>query len=520
MAYFNHAFNKVFVGTSGFVTDPGTKSIEITKGQFTFVDPTTWKVPADLDPSTTLACPLVLASGSIYAKDKIGKFHGGYQESVKSKIINPKYVTKFYRVDPCTPQQAQIYVGLNADNFADPGTCAKDFLCGETYYLRMDIKGSPVLRFLSRNTYFTADAYTGCCAADSLTPEPVNPLLVYAQWAFNFLNSPLIAPFINIQITYSTDAGTTWLQLAAATDGTTDLETLRGYVLGTTALPAAGTPSETLAGLIINGAYVDTRFGDCTFYPNDSIIAYVEPVKIYASEVDYNGDPCAFTGLCVNDNCAPIQGSGFGESVVRELILSEGYNQSPFYTGTDLRIREITQGYDVTDTINRDSSYTRYFIQHSVPRFNNPSGTFDNDQYLLEIITESSTVAGLDSTAASTSTAAAGDLPAYGTVTVASTAGLEPGMVVTKTSGTGTIVAGAYILEVVSSTVFRITLGTAVAPITVALDGTTVLSATSAVLSAFENFVNSWIANAQGATCVQLETFTCPSACTPIDPTN
>ena len=29
--------------------------------------------------------------------------------------------------------------------------------------------------------------------------------------------------------------------------------------------------------------------------------------------------------------------------------------------------------------------YYRYNILHSVPRFNNPSGTFDNDQYLLQI---------------------------------------------------------------------------------------------------------------------------------------
>jgi len=25
------------------------------------------------------------------------------------------------------------------------------------------------------------------------------------------------------------------------------------------------------------------------------------------------------------------------------------------------------------------------YLQHNVPRFNNPSGTFDNDQYLLQI---------------------------------------------------------------------------------------------------------------------------------------
>lgn len=518
MAYFNHAFNKVFVGTAGFVTNPGVKSSEVTKGQFTFVDPTSWAVPADLDPNTTLACPLYLVSGSIYQNDKIGAFHGGYKESDKSKMINPKYVTRFYRVDPCTPQNQTISIGVTPWTIAEgshlecvvSGVTQKDFLCGETYYLRVDLKGSPVLRALSRNSYYTADAYTGCCAEGSLAPTPVDPTTVYILWAKQLLNSPLIQPFIEITVFDTTNT--------AVTDGTYPSMTkdnVNDAAAPWNTYTAVAGATGLDAGMYITGAYVDTRFGDCTFYPNDSLLAYIEPVKIYASEVDYNGDTCAFANLCVSNVCLPIQGSGFGENVVRELILSQAYNQSPFNTGTDLRIREITQGYDVTDTINRSSQYTRYFIQHSVPRFNNPSGTFDNDQYLNEIVTESSTVAGLDSTAASTSTAAAGDLPAFGTITVASTAGLEPGMVVTKTSGTGTIVAGAYILEVVSSTVFTVTLGTAVAPLTVALDATTVLSATSADLAVFEDFVNTWISNAQGAACVQLETFTCPITCTP-----
>jgi hypothetical protein len=41
----------------------------------------------------------------------------------------------------------------------------------------------------------------------------------------------------------------------------------------------------------------------------------------------------------------------------------------------------------VFDFINRNTLYTRYFLQHNVPRFNNPTSTFDNDQYLLEVIT-------------------------------------------------------------------------------------------------------------------------------------
>jgi hypothetical protein len=393
MAYFNHAFQKMFVGTGGFVNAPSQRTTicEPKDGLFTFVDAKTWLTP-DLNVPTSVSCPLVLVSSSIHSNDKIGPYHGGYAETVKSKTINPKYVSAFYRVDPCDPQQAQIVVGATRDEYE--GACAKQFLCGETYSLRLDIKGSPVLRTLTRNTYYTSGAYTGCCPEDTIAPIPVNPLIVYTKWAYDFLNSPLISPFINVQITYSTDGGANWDQLAPsastpdfAAGDSTDINELLDIINGVTPYPA-GTDENTLAGLIITGAYVDTRFQNCTFYPNDSVIAFLEPVKVYASEVDLTGDPCTFQGICKNNICEPLQLTGSGENIVRDLILTEGYMQQPFYTGSDLRIREITNGTDVYDAIDRFSTYTRYYIQHSVPRFNNPTGTFDNDQYLLEIVTD------------------------------------------------------------------------------------------------------------------------------------
>jgi hypothetical protein len=519
MAYFNHAFQKTFVGYNGFVTEPGVATSDLTLGQFTFVSPTSWTVPENLDPSTTLKCPLVLVSGSIHPNDKIGPYHGGYSESVKSKMINPKYVNAFYKVESCAAQQAQLTVGATLSSW-ETASCNKEFLCGETYNLRVDIKGSPVLRTLTRNTYYTAAAYTGCCPDGEIAPSAVNPLIVYVQWAYQLLNSPLINPFIQVEITYNAlGDGVLWAELGDGTSSQTNLDLLLGYIQDPALLATdTGTDANSKAGIIINGAYVDTRFLDCTFYPNDSIIAYLEPVKIYASEVDLNGDPCAFQGLCVNNTCDAIQMKGTGENIIRDLILTEGYMQQPFYTGQDLRIREITNGDDVYNAINRNSSYTRYYIQHSVPRFNNPTGTFDNDQYLLQIVvTEGDTVAGLDSTAASTNTAAAGDIPAYSTITVASTAGLLPGMVVTLTSGTGTISANAYIFEVLSTTQFTITLGTGTAPVTVALDATSVLSAATNYNVAFEGFVEAWLSNA-GSGCTTLTTYACPATCTPVEP--
>lgn len=392
MAYFNHAFNKVFLGTGSTAPAAATATTALTAGQFTFVDPTTWKVPTGgIIAATTVACPLVLVSKSLYSSDKIGPFHGGYQESVKSKIINPKYVTGFYRVDNCTIRQESISIGDTFDTTttANITPCTDDFAfeCGETYYLRLDIKGSPSLRYLSRNDYFTASAYTGCCDNNNTAP---NPLIVYINWAYQLLNSPLINPFIRIKIQYNLNGATTlnsWFTSSAA-----DLAVLLGYINTPSTIPGGATNTTVShAGMIIQGAYVDTQFGDCTFYPTDALQAYLEPVKLFASMVDYNGDPCAFTGVCVKNSCLGRQGQGYGESILRELILSEAYGQTPFYTGRDLRIREITEGYDVSSAIVRTgiapaNQYVRYFIQHSVPRFNNPSGTFDNDQYLLEII--------------------------------------------------------------------------------------------------------------------------------------
>ena len=528
MSYFNHAFNKTFVGTNGFVSASGTKTSELTAGQFTFVDPKTWETPADVDTSSALKCPLVLVSASVHLEhDKIGKFHGGYAESVKSKTINPKYVSAFYKVNPCPLQQMQITVGSNQTNQPEGegttpcnlnsgGVINREFLCNTTYNLRVDIKGSPVLRFLTRNSYYTAAAYTGCCpdGVENIG-APVNPLIVYVQWAYQLLNSPLIAPFIQVRITYTEDYVTDAWQELAGTDGTNskaNLEQLERYINGTDPLPVVDNYTATTglgrAGLIITGAYVDTRFNDCTFYPNDSIIAFLEPVKVYASEVDLNGDPCAFGGICVANVCAGNQGTGFGESAIRDLIMTEAYMQQPFYTGTDLRIREITNGTDVYDAISRTSTYTRYYIQHNVPRFNNPSGTFDNDQYLLEILVPR---VAKYAAAASAST----------TVYVWNTSGIVVGQSMfingTDSGSNVTVIAATPNTSGVYEGMYAITIGGAE---TVSAGDYLefVVDAIESTLATFEGFMEDWLNNANSG-CVatfssnRLVPIDCASGC-------
>jgi len=572
MAYFNHAFAKLFIGThptqaadgshsgvtTGFLVTSGVPSVQLINraspyqlglGVFGLFDPKTYLSVVAADAQITTGAPLILASTALYQHDKIGPFHGGYQESTKSKMINPKYVNRFYRVDPCTPNQNVVHVGntpytngggvasvtitdagtgytngtytnivltgavgngalatvtvaggaITAVAITAPGsfydvgnvlgvtgitftpgtaavltvaaitavtdvTCCKEFLCDETYFLRVDVKGSPELRYLSRNGYWTTASYTGCCPAGCGTPVPVDSTLVFIGWANELLANRIVGPFLNIVIydengvgwyapgqdikvgdtggfdlspgvgaATITNAGSGYnngtftnvtFQSSGSGVGAVATVTVAGgvvtavvfnnpglsYAVGDTLTSPLLSPGTGLvltvtatvtptwdnyvspghidgacAGMKIMGAFIDTKFGDCTFYPTDYFEK--EPVKILPSEVDETGDVCAFTGLCIVEQCPPRQGMGFGEQVLRDLILSESYMQNYFYTGEDLRIREVTQGYDISSAIIRSAQYYRYFILHSVPRFNNPTGVFDNDQYLLEIIT-------------------------------------------------------------------------------------------------------------------------------------
>lgn len=478
MSYFNHAFTKRFLGTgntrapqtptvtnpastAGFITTTGVSTTTLSKltpGYFGLFDPKTWKTVA----APTGCCPLVLASSSLLANDKIGPFHGGYKETNKSKVINPKFVHKFYRVDPCTPQQSVVSIGntvytddaILTFTVTDPGTgyidgvytnvpltggtgynatanitiaggtatvvaianpgtgytaldvlnpdtgvvgtptggdaldirvdtvgtgsnCCYEFLCGETYYLRIDVKGSPALRFMNHNAYQNVYAYTGCCSGP--TPTAVDSTLVMIAWAQMIVENNYLNPFV-FPIVYD-EAGNAWFPPNSTTDpfgnAISPTDWWSAYV------STGHTPGEC-AGIRLFGAYVETKFGNCSFQVTDFFEK--QPVTILASLVDQNGDPCTFEGICVVQECRGVQGVGFGEQVVRDLILSESYLQNFFHT--DIRIREITQGDDILNSVDRDILYYRYYILHSVPRYNNPTGVFDTEQYMLEIITD------------------------------------------------------------------------------------------------------------------------------------
>jgi hypothetical protein len=484
MAYFPHAFQKMLVAThpAGGVTPvpfpsggttPAT-TLAINAGQVAIVNALT-NVPIDpavaptYGPATTANAysQVYLAQGSFHSLDKIGPFHGGYKESVKSKGINAKFVSSFYRTDPAAPvnevlEICQINCGLTCDTMYD---------------LRLDIKGSPALRFLNHNLYQTLSAYSGCCTnvVSTTTPDLVDPTVVLLQWADQinsvssgnnstpFLNQ-FVAALVYVKTALATTAsgtiGTSTLTVVSAGSGATAIQVnnkikIAGYsayvgptyVAGATTVPlvnqngtpfilpatipaltainvyrttttatyvpATGAAANTVSSCLdIIGAYVDTVFGDCSFNPQDHF--ETEPILLYASVAAYannsndlGGDTCSVSCLVITEIQEAKQGKGFGETLVRELILAKRYQQEPWYA--DPRLREVLNDTTLGTSnsggpeIVRGNRYSVYYLLHSIPRKNNPTSVMDNDQYLVKIVVPNfTTAAGATATSLTT----------------------------------------------------------------------------------------------------------------------
>ena len=476
MSYFPHAFQKMLSAThplggatplpfSNTTSATPNATINITAGQVAVVNALN-NTPIDLSvtpvygPSGTANnySQVYLAQGSYHNLDKIGPFHGGYKETVKSKGINAKLVSSFYRTDPSNPvndvlEIAQVNCGLDCDTMYD---------------LRLDIKGSPALRFLNHNLYQTLSAYTGCCTVTSGVNDKVDPTVVLLQWADLINNTTATAgfspsgnnsiPFLNqfvqalvyvktaLATTATGTAATSTITVASAGAGATAIQVgnkvkytigtttyvayvKSTYVAASTSVPlvnadgtdfvipvalsatnikvyrttttAAYTPATGASAITVDsnidiiGAYVDTVFGDCSFDPKDHF--ETEPIQLYASMAAYannsndlGGDTCAVSCFTVTETQAAKQGKGFGETLVRELILAKRYQQEPWYA--DPRMREVMNDTTLGTSggggpeIVRGTKYSVYYLLHSIPRKNNPSGLYDQDQYLVKIV--------------------------------------------------------------------------------------------------------------------------------------
>lgn len=390
MAYFNHAFQKTILAIDGVIAD-GKKTWEVNEtaaGEAKLAILGTDGENKDTTFSPTGAECFQLAGSTLREKDKLGKFMGGFQSLNTSKKINPKYVTRLYY---STPQEAKnAYALVGATESVSEGTttvtlCDYAAVCGKTYYLQVNVKGNVVASTLMHNYFKRVPAYVSCCGVDDPTTEEredsIPALKIYAEWAKYLANDPLtdgiIIPMIIADgVTYTKEIMTIdgVITKRFESDDETE-ETLEKAMKGD-----AETPAVEEGYLKILAAYEDTKFGNCTFQKGDGY--ELQPLEIYVSMVDKEGESC-FNGVCTQV-IPGLQATRTGESLLRELILDESYHQR--FLDTDLRKREIEGGGKLLSMIDRTAQYPGIYLLHSVPRFNNPSGTFDNDQYLIQII--------------------------------------------------------------------------------------------------------------------------------------
>ena len=342
MAYFPHAYQKLLIANS--VAGAGVPSSALAKGELALLN------AADYVSVATAAAPInqyILAQGSLHDADKLGPFHGGYKESVKSKGINPKYVSDVWKSSASAEVVATVTVEAEGDCFD----------CGTERYLRLDVKGSPALRFLGRNAYFVADWTEKCCVAGQTS---VDPFVVLSTWADQINGDPLVSPFVSAVVEMWDTNTSAWVSSVGHVATTQGHGKFRILITGKTT------------------SAVSTQFGDAGFRPTDHY--ELEPSQLYASEVDETGDACNVICTTIARTDA-TQSRGSGESVIRQLILSNRYGQDPFQQ--DSRMREILN--ETAFNVDRTASYDMFYVLHSVPRKSNPSGTMDNDQYLIAI---------------------------------------------------------------------------------------------------------------------------------------
>ena len=276
-----------------------------------------------------------------------------------------------------TVDVATIAASIDADTL-----CAKEFYCGEVYNFGIEVKGSPALRTHNRTIYENIGVSTGCCSGE--VPSLVDPTLVYIDLATQITENINTKYYVTPVVFDYT--GTPWYA-----PGTT--ETLDGTGTAVTAaqywtayeggVTNIAWNNDLTSGMRLYGSYVDTKFKNCSFKQTDHFEK--EPVIINAYLTDLDGLPCEFSQICTYVECEGLSGSGYGESVIRDFLLDDKYETNTFFC--DPRMREVMNDDSVFDTIDREAMYTNYFIYMKHERHGNPSSTFDNDYYLLQIVT-------------------------------------------------------------------------------------------------------------------------------------
>jgi len=361
MSYFNHAYKKTFLGTGDAWSASGVSTAALTAGQLGLVDACTYQTlnPGGAIPANT---DLLIVQGNWNQTDTLGNnpLHGGYAESIKSKIIKPQYITRMWSSCCNDVKCPTITLTIPDECYdCDPSDALVAGADGTGHpQIRIDIKGTEVLRALNRNAYFVADM-TGCCPAGGY----YTGASVAAAWADAIMR-----------------------------DASDMNQIITAVAVG--------------AALTITLCPTETAFDCCSFDTRDAYSH--ETLDLGVTLLSDEGNPCADTcvtyGTTTDGSTVGVAaGASFtavpvwitrvpaetlGTNVLNELILDGRYRQDGGWNQGNkdsARFREIEHGDVLCAAVDRDVTYRYFYIQHTVPRYNNPTGVFDNDQYIVAI---------------------------------------------------------------------------------------------------------------------------------------
>lgn len=278
-------------------------------------------------------------------------------------------------------------IQFRVQSVSSVNNCCYNFVCNETYNFYFDVKGTPVYQAYFKNTVRHITIKTPCCDPNNPNNIYVNPVWVYLELAKAVIADPELSKFIfpivwdgtnyyyppqsaYPHVTYPAPPFLTYADLS---------NTLTGNLLDND--PFCGT--STVAGIIFQTAYIETRFGNCTFQVSDGYTYDI--IRLNAQLVDWNGDPC-FESICFYTECEGHPGQGSGEDALRDLIRMQHFQAHNM--PENLRYREVLLENDVIALINRNQRYYRYqFLFEHKPYTEFAAHPIDTNPYRVEILT-------------------------------------------------------------------------------------------------------------------------------------
>ena len=416
MAYFNHAFSKAFLVKDHNQTTTETSVNLNTVGEFAIID-SGYKIMNAVGVAAH-AGGFYLAMASFQTTDTIGNNpgHGGYSESHKSKMILKKYISDMW-ITTCKDETATVYE-VEIKPTAANQSC---FPCGSDPILRVDIKGTAALRLLNHNAYQSlsgslpmlqdgqlhndgsgtvthpANGVDMCCITQDSTHVGIAPSIVAINWRDQFNNDPILSTLGTATLEVSASAGS-YTGVSDAQENAIYAGGAQGVVDLTSSLTTDGTwQADDYYKVVItlkNSCELQTQFSDCSFDTRDFYL--MGGLSVTADLQDEVGQPCvACQGYVI-----PAEATAFSQrrtssdTVINDILMGESYRQSPYNQGNrdSSRFREQEGMSGIISAVGRDATsgtcagaYRVYHLLHHVPRFNNPSGVFDNDQYHYKV---------------------------------------------------------------------------------------------------------------------------------------